>query len=127
MPQALLLAVASILLSAAAQVILKFGMSRIASSGVAQATATSQILTVALASPVIWLGLFTYGLSAMVWLGVLARIDLSLAYPFVALGIVLTCFFGVVMFHEPLGAVKLIGVTLVIVGVLLVGLSARGA
>jgi multidrug transporter EmrE-like cation transporter len=127
MAQALLLAVISILLSAAAQVVLKLGMTRLVSSGAAHSTNTAQLIIAALASPIVWLGLFTYGASAMAWLGVLARLDLSLAYPFVALGFVLTCFFGVLMFHEPLGALKLTGVTLVVIGVLLVGLSARRA
>jgi drug/metabolite transporter (DMT)-like permease len=127
MPQALVLAIVSILLSAAAQVILKLGMTGVVGSGTAHATATAQVIAGALASPVVWLGLLTYGASAVAWLGVLARLDLSLAYPFVALGLVVTCFFGVLMFHEPMGALKLTGVALVVIGVLLVGLSARGA
>ena len=126
MAQALVLAVISILLSAAAQVILKLGMSRLVSSSAVHSTDTGPLVVAALASPIVWLGLATYGASALAWLGVLARLDLSLAYPFVALGFVLTCFFGVLMFHEPLGALKLTGVALVVAGVLLVGLSARG-
>jgi drug/metabolite transporter (DMT)-like permease len=119
--------VISILLSVAAQVILKLGMSRVAGSEIAHSGNNVHVIIVALVSPIVWLGLFIYGASAMAWLGVLARLDLSLAYPFVALGLVLTCFFGVLVFHEPLGTLKLAGVALVVIGVLLIGLSARGA
>jgi multidrug transporter EmrE-like cation transporter len=125
MPVAIALAVISILLSAAAQVILKLGMNRLVTGGVARSSDTAHIIAQALGSPIVWLGLLTYGASAMAWLAVLARLDLSLAYPFVALGLVLTCIFGVLMFHEPLSALKLVGVALVVIGVLLVGLSAR--
>jgi multidrug transporter EmrE-like cation transporter len=55
---------------------------------------------------------------------VLARLDLSLAYPFVAVGLVVTCLLGVVVFGEPSNYLKLSGIVLVAVGVLMVGLSA---
>src|SRR5580658_10023211 len=118
MLQAIVLAVVSILLSAAAQVVLKLGVSRLNSAGAAHSTGFVQVIASALASPLVWLGLCIYGASALAWLAVLARLDLSLAYPFVALGFVLTCFFGVLMFNEPLSALTLVGVALVVIGVL---------
>ena len=39
-------------------------------------------------------GLALYGLGAMVWLYVLARLPLSAAYPFVGLGFILTMVLG---------------------------------
>ena len=43
-----------------------------------------------LTSPLVLLGLAVFGLSAIVWLFVLSKIAFSHAYPFVALGIVVT-------------------------------------
>jgi multidrug transporter EmrE-like cation transporter len=65
-------------------------------------------------------GLFLYGLSAAIWLFVLARLDVSVAYPFVALGFLLTMVLGCLLFGEPLTARKLIGTMLVMFGVYLV-------
>jgi multidrug transporter EmrE-like cation transporter len=124
MTQAILLAIVSISLSAAAQVILKLGMVRIVAARGGVSPGLADTITAALGSPLVWTGLFVYGASALAWLGVLARLDLSLAYPFVAVGLVVTCLLGVVVFGEPSNYLKLSGIVLVAVGVLMVGLSA---
>jgi multidrug transporter EmrE-like cation transporter len=124
MTQAILLAIVSISLSAAAQVILKLGMIRIVAARGGIARGLAETITAALGSPLVWMGLLVYGASALAWLGVLARLDLSLAYPFVAVGLVVTCLLGVVVFGEPSNYLKLSGIVLVAVGVLMVGLSA---
>jgi multidrug transporter EmrE-like cation transporter len=125
MAQAILLAVISISLSAAAQVILKLGMVKLVRVDGGASPALSHLIAEAMASPLVWAGLLVYGASAMAWLGVLARLDLSLAYPFVALGLVVTCVLGILLFHEPSNFLKLFGMALVALGVLMVGLSAR--
>jgi multidrug transporter EmrE-like cation transporter len=124
MTQAILLAIVSISLSAVAQVILKLGMVRIVAARGGVSPGLAETITAALGSPLVWTGLFVYGASALAWLGVLARLDLSLAYPFVAVGLVVTCLLGVVVFGEPSNYLKLSGIVLVAVGVLMVGLSA---
>jgi multidrug transporter EmrE-like cation transporter len=82
-------------------------------------------LTIA-TSPAVIGGLFLFGLSALTWLLVLGRIDLSTAYPFVALGIVLTTGASWAIFHETINLIKLSGIVLIVGGVLAVGLSAQG-
>jgi multidrug transporter EmrE-like cation transporter len=124
MTQAIVLAMVSISLSAAAQVILKLGMVRIMAARAGASPGLTETITAALGSPLVWAGLFVYGASALAWLGVLARLDLSLAYPFVAVGLVVTCLLGVVVFGEPSNYMKVSGIVLVAVGVLMVGLSA---
>jgi multidrug transporter EmrE-like cation transporter len=124
MTQAILLAMVSISLSAAAQVILKLGMVRIMAARAGASPGLTETITAALGSPLVWAGLFVYGASALAWLGVLARLDLSLAYPFVAVGLVVTCLLGILVFGEPSNYLKLSGIVLVAVGVLMVGLSA---
>ena len=86
----LLLICASVLLSAIAQIVLKGGMS---SPGVVAASAQGfgmPMLHAGATSPKVILGLGIYFVSAAVWLLVLARVDVSLAYPFVGLGFVVT-------------------------------------
>jgi multidrug transporter EmrE-like cation transporter len=123
-PTLALLVIFSVLLSSGSQILLKSGMTAPAvSSALANSTAPLRIgLTIA-SSPAVMLGLFCFGLSAIVWLFVLSRIPLSTAYPFVALGIAITVAAGRFVFDEPISAAKMIGVTLIIVGVTTVAAS----
>ncbi|AMK19283.1 MULTISPECIES: DMT family transporter [Sphingobium] len=119
------LIVTSVLLSAAAQLILKIGMS---SATVQSALAQSEqslfrAAVVIATSPLIILGLGCFILSAVVWLLVLAHVDLSTAYPFIGLGLVLTVASGYFILGEPMPMTKLVGVGAIVFGVVLIGLS----
>lgn len=116
-PRILLLILASVSLGALAQVSLKRGMS---AQAVQQALAGNELLGKVLAvglSPLVIVGIGLYGLSMVVWLLVLARVDVSQAYPFVGLGFVLTLGAGVIVLGEPLTATRVAGVLLVAAGV----------
>jgi multidrug transporter EmrE-like cation transporter len=115
--------VLSVSLSAAAQVLLKAGMSRpsvlAALAGGNHAHAAAAIATSA------WVvgGLTLYFASAAVWLLVLARIPVSAAYPFVGLGFVLTMLFGWLALGENLSAMRVAGTLLVAAGVVVIARS----
>jgi multidrug transporter EmrE-like cation transporter len=119
-----LLVLFSVLLSAGSQILLKSGMTRPAMK-IALADKVSPFVTfqAVATSPAVLMGMACFGLSAVVWLFVLAKIPLSTAYPFVALGIAITVLGGRFLFHEPVSALKMFGVALVITGVLCVGNS----
>ncbi len=125
--QVLALIVVAVGLSALAQVALKHGMAgqpvQAALSGGGGAVAV--VLAIA-TSPGVVIGLAMYGLSAVLWLFVLARVDLSVAYAFVALGFLLVMALGVLVFGEPLSARKVLGTLLVAGGIWLVATSSRG-
>jgi multidrug transporter EmrE-like cation transporter len=112
-----LIVLLSVFLSSGSQVLLKFGMS---SPEIASALANDGPLRLALAiaaSPPVVMGLACFALSAVVWLFVLSKLPLSTAYPFVALGIAISVAAGRFLFNEPISTAKLIGVSLIIVGV----------
>jgi len=67
-------------------------------------------------------GFTLYGLSALMWLGVLARWDVSKAYPLVGLGFGLTVFIGIFL-GEQVTLNRVVGVVLICTGVFLVGRS----
>lgn len=112
----------SVAMSAVAQIALKHGMSSsTVQAGLASGLARGWPLIVT--NPFVLAGFALYGLGALLWLGVLARIDVSQAYPFVGLGFLLTMVFGVVLLGEALSTGRLIGTILVVIGVLLVARS----
>lgn len=124
MPLPVLAAVlASVLLSAFAQIALKAGMSRPEVLGaMAQGGAGGIALAVA-SQPWVIVGLGAYGLGMLVWLFVLSRIDVSLAYPFVSLGIVVTMALGYLVFGEAVTTARLAGAGLVVAGILVLATS----
>lgn len=107
----LILALLSIALSVAAQFALKAGM-RTPGDG----------LLSTLVQPMVLLGFALYGLGAVVWLSVLARWDVSKAYPLVGLGFVATAVIGHFI-GEHMSLLRGLGVLLICGGVLLVARS----
>ena len=121
-PIILLLIVTSVTLSSLAQITLKHGMSgALVQSALQQAwpTAAFAVMT----NLFIIGGLALYALGAMVWLVVLARVDVSMAYPFVALGFLLTMILAIFMLGESVSLTRIIGTVLIAGGALLVARS----
>ena len=113
----------SVTLSACAQVLFKLGVSSvIARGGLAGGSAIARMLGF-LQSPGVLGGLGLYGIGTLLWLAVLARTQLSQAYPFVGLGFVLTAVFGYLFFQDTLNAARIAGTLLVTAGIVLVARS----
>ena len=74
-------------------------------------------------SPFIFSGLVMYGFATILWLFILSRVPLSVAYPVQSIAYVLAVFGAYFFFHEPLSPTKIIGVILIILGVSLIGIS----
>ena len=111
-----------VLMSAAGQVLLKVAMSQ-QSMQAAIAHGGTTMLAALLTSPWLVLGVAVYGLSVLVWLAVLAKVDVSFAYPFVALGMVVTTLSGRFLLGEELPAMRLLGLSVIVIGVLVVASS----
>ncbi len=125
-----LMVLLSVGLSALAQISLKAGMAAatagrtaVAMGGSAPVDGPLAALGSAFTQPYVLLGLGLYGLGAMVWMLVLAKLDVSVAYPFVALGFIVVMVLGAVVFGEPVTVAKVFGTALVGIGVWLI---ARG-
>lgn len=118
----LALIVSSVLLSSLAQIVLKAGMShpRVAES-LAQG-GWSSALDIA-TNPWVLSGLAIYFSSAVVWLLVLARVEVSLAYPFVGLGFVVTMLLGWWIHGDTLNLARVGGTLLIVGGVVLLARS----
>ena len=119
----LILIFISVTLSALAQWSFKAGVSgERVRAAMQDGSVFDQVLAFALSPPIL-LGLGMYGFGTILWLGVLSRVDLSQAYPFVGLGFILTALIGYFVFHDNFSAMRILGTLLVITGVYLV---ARG-
>jgi len=119
--QVILLLITSISLSSLAQVILKLGAG--SPSATVAADGMGPKLLSLLMSPLVAAGLAMYGLSAVVWILVLSKVDLSLAYPFVGLGFVLTMAISALFLGEQVNAARLLGTFIIAVGAVLVAKS----
>lgn len=119
----LALALASIALSAVAQVLLKLGMTDGDVRGAIASGSPIGIVQAVLLSPGVVGGLVLYGLGTVLWLAVLARAELSQAYPFVGLSFVLTAAMGYFLFADALTLGRIAGIALIVAGVVLVGRS----
>lgn len=110
----------SVSCSAFAQILLKHGMVQ---PGIQQVLADGDSWRIAQSIATnmsIWGGLFLYGLSALIWLFVLARLDVSVAYTFVALGFLITMALGCLIFGEAFTLRKVLGTLIVAIGIYLV-------
>ena len=74
-----------------------------------------------LRSPWLWLALASLGLGLLVWLLVLQRLDVGVAYPMLSLNFVLITLIARFVFHESVDRRHWIGVAVVIAGVALLG------
>ncbi|MBO1075472.1 DMT family transporter [Roseomonas marmotae] len=121
-PSTLALILVSVTMSAAAQVLLKFGV-QAARPAPGMELPMLAALFRTLFHPLVLGGLALYGLGAVLWIGALGRTELSKAYPFVSLGFVLTAAAGALLFHETLSMLRVSGIALIVIGVILVAQS----
>ncbi len=73
----------------------------------------------------IWMGVASYGLSAIAWLTVLAKVDLSFAFPMLSLGFVFAALYAHTFLDERLGPNRVLGIALVVLGVLVISASGQ--
>lgn len=111
-----------VLLNAAAQLLLKAGMSQIGHFDFTLANTLPIGLKVMVNPPIIG-GLFLYVISVLIWLPVLSRVQVSLAYPMVSLGYIVNALAAYYLFGEPLTSIRVLGIFVIIAGVYLIAQS----
>ncbi len=70
--------------------------------------------------PFFILGLLLYAISVLNWIVVLSRLELSVAYPLMSIGYILTLFAGVYWYAEPISVTRVVGILTIITGVILI-------
>ena len=111
----------SVTAGVAGQTAIKLGVSK---PGVAEtATGVFAIVSLILHSPLVILGLVFYAVGALAWIAVLSRLDLSVAYPFLALNFVLVTLVARFFLGESVPPLRWLGILVIIGGILLVAKS----
>jgi len=107
---------ASVTLAVLGQALLNSGM------GVAGEVTHASALFAAALGPAVLAGLACYGASAVLWLGVLAQMDLSVAYPMGAVSYVIVLLVAGAM-GEHIPPLRWFGVASIVVGIALIGIG----
>lgn len=68
-------------------------------------------------SPFVLVGFIVYGISSIIWLFVLQKFPLSVAYPALSLTYVVIVILSVFLLKEPFTSLKVIGMLLIVLGV----------
>ena len=108
--------------NAAAQIMLKQGMSTMGALGDTSDTIVFRILHVVF-NPWVFVGLSTFVISMASHLFVLSKVELSFAYPFLSLAYVAVAVFAYFVFREDLNALRIAGIALICVGTALIAQS----
>src|SRR5512137_867524 len=111
-----------VFLNAFAQVLLKRGMLGIGYFEFHFQSVFPIIKKVALNSYILS-GLASYVISVAIWLLVLARVEVSYAYPFLSVGYVVVTVMGYFIFQESLSWIRVVGTSIIIVGVIVLSRS----
>lgn len=104
----------AIMLLAAGQTSIKYGLNVI--GGVSLSEGIIGFLRL-FQTPWVIVGFALYGLSSIIWLDVLSKLDFSLAFPMVGLTYVFTLLIGRFFFGEIVGWERVLGVALILSGI----------
>jgi multidrug transporter EmrE-like cation transporter len=111
-----------VLLNAAGQLLLKAGVRQIGHFDFSPANILPIGLKIASSLPIFG-GLACYGISVVVWILALSRVEVSIAYPMISIGYVVNAFLAWWLFGEMITAQRIAGITVIIIGVVLVARS----
>ena len=108
--------------NAAAQIMLKRGMSQLGGFNLAADGLIGTMFSVVF-NLWVFLGLCTFVVSMASHLVVLSRVQLSFAYPFLSLAYVIVTAWAYFVFGEDVGALRIAGVALICFGTLAISMS----
>ncbi len=116
MLKSLLLIIFTVIINTSGQFIVKTGVNRLGFV----ALSDPHMIFRALTSWLVILGFVIYFASAIIWISILSRAELSWAFPILSLSYVLTAILSPVFLHESFQPQRLIGILVICLGVFLV-------
>ena len=113
----------SVILGVGGQVTLKIGMTQVGRIGAETLAEPLQVVWRMLTSPLVIGGLGLYVIGAAVWLTVLSRVPLSVAYPLLAMTYVFTPLLAWMVLGESVPALRWVGIGTICLGIIVVSRS----
>ena len=113
---------AAISLGVCGQLFLKHGMLRVGEVELRPKNLVGTVLRI-FRNAYVLVGASIFGLSTLLWLMAISRLDLSFAYPMVSLSYVLTAFLSRHFFKEEIKRRRWLSIALICTGVIIVSLS----
>ena len=110
------LIITGVLLNAVAQLALKASVNDMGAISVGLNTAIP-VFTRLEAEPWLWVGLTCYGISVIVWILALSRVDVTIAYPMLSIGYVVNAMAAWALLGEALTGQRVLGIGIIIIGV----------
>ncbi len=121
----ILLILASVAFNVGAQLLLKKGVQAFGKLDLSLQT-VAQLFVSIFTNAYIFSGMLCFVLSAFLWLYVLSKIPVSIAYPLGSLGYIFTAVLAYFLLNEPLSLVKIIGILLICAGVAILTKASSG-
>ena len=121
-PVTFALLLAAILLGSAAQLLLKAGTTVVGQFAFSLDNALPVALRIA-AEPRILGGVACYGVSLVLWIMALSRVEVSIAYPMLSIGFAINALLAWWLLGEAVSAQRLAGIAIIILGVFVVARS----
>ena len=116
------LILSSVFLNALAQIFIRQGMLKLGSVSFNMEQIWNMALSV-FTNMYLLSGMFSYGISIILWMIVLSKVNVSLAYPFLSVGYVVTAVLAYLIFKEPLTVQKIFGIAIICLGVVILTYS----
>jgi drug/metabolite transporter (DMT)-like permease len=114
----ILLILTSVLLNAGGQLLMRKGMLCIGE--ISSVYSLMKVLPQMVTNIYLWLSLFSYGVSIIIWMIVLSRVEVSFAYAFSSLGYIFVMVMSMLILREHLPIIRIIGIGVVFLGIILV-------
>ncbi len=120
----LLLVLGSVGTATLGQLLLKTGMTSVGRLGAGALQQPLETLIAIASTPVVWLGLASYAIGAVLWMVVLSRLDLGYAYPLLAISYILIPLLAHFLLGETIPPLRWVGIAVIFVGVIIVARAA---
>ena len=118
----ILLILSSVSLNAFAQLFIRQGMLKLGKISMNMTELWNMIIQ-AISNIYIWAGMMSYAVSILLWMVVLSKVNVSLAYPFLSIGYIVTAIIAYFAFGEPITLQKIAGIAIICLGVVVLTYS----
>ena len=116
----LLLIFTSVLMNCVGQLLMRKGMLLVGEVGNHPFLHTAGLM---LTNIWLWVAMFCYGVSVIVWMIVLSKVEVSYAFPLGSIGYVLVALAGYAFLGEQVSLMRIVGILVICFGVVLVSRS----